>query len=252
MPTGPNPSERACCFNRAANSEACVSTPKVTRFRHPAVSSASLGRFSVLLRWLGLTLVLLLGLQLLALLAVNGWGEESFKQMLVERLVNQSPMALVGLLLMLFGSRLDSPQERFTPLRWLVCVISGLLAIAMLVAIPVSISGDRTLTEQADQALNAKKGQVAMARTQMQNPQVIEQVVLQGERAGQIPPDAPEAQKKEAATRFINGQLKQAEGQIKEAEKARDLAANQRSIAGTGTALVMAIAFTLLALASVL
>ena len=216
------------------------------------MSSASLGRFSVLLRWLGLTLVLLLGLQLLALLAVNGWGEESFKQMLVERLVNQSPMALVGLLLMLFGSRLDSPQERFTPLRWLVCVISGLLAIAMLVAIPVSIGGDRTLTEQADQALNAKKGQVAMARTQMQNPQVIEQVVLQGERAGQIPPDAPEAQKKEAATRFINGQLKQAEGQIKEAEKARDLAANQRSIAGTGTALVMAIAFTLLALASVL
>ena len=216
------------------------------------MSSASLGRFSVLLRWLGLTLVLLLGLQLLALLSVNGWGEESFNQLLVERLVNQSPMALVGLLLVLFGSRLDSPQERFTTLRWVVCVISGLLAISMLVAIPVSISGDRTLTEQADQALTAKKGQVAMARTQMQNPQVIEQVVLQGERAGQIPPDAPEAQKKEAATRFINGQLKQAEGQIKEAERARDLAANQRSIAGTGTALVMAIAFTLLALASVL
>jgi len=216
------------------------------------VSSASLGRFSVLLRWLGLTLVLLLGLQLLALLSVNGWGEESFNQLLVERLVNQSPMALVGLLLVLFGSRLDSPQERFTPLRWVVCVISGLLAISMLVAIPVSISGDRTLTEQADQALTAKKGQVAMARTQMQNPQVIEQVVLQGERAGQIPPDAPEAQKKEAATRFINGQLQQAEGQIKEAQKARDLAANQRSVAGTGTALVMAIAFTLLALASVL
>lgn len=216
------------------------------------MSSASLGRFSVLLRWLGLTLVLLLGLQLLALLSVNGWGEESFNQLLVERLVNQSPMALVGLLLVLFGSRLDSPQERFTPLRWVVCVISGLLAISMLVAIPVSISGDRTLTEQADQALTAKKGQVAMARTQMQNPQVIEQVVLQGERAGQIPPDASEAQKKEAATRFINGQLQQAEGQIKEAQKARDLAANQRSIAGTGTALVMAIAFTLLALASVL
>ncbi len=216
------------------------------------MSSASLGRFSVLLRWLGLTLVLLLGLQLLALLAVNGWDEESFKQLLVERLVNQAPMALVGLLLVLFGSRLDSPQERFTPLRWVVCVISALLAIAMLVAIPVSISGDRTLTEQADQALTAKKGQVAMARTQMQNPQVIEQVVLQGERAGQIPPQAPVAQKKEAATRFINGQLKQAEVQIKQAEKARDLAANQRSIAGTGTALVLAIAFTLLALASVL
>ncbi len=216
------------------------------------MSSASLGRFSVLLRWLGLTLVLLLGLQLLALLTVNGWGEESFKQLLVERLVNQSPMALVGLLLVLFGSRLDLPEQRFTPLRWVVCGISGLLAIALLVAIPVSIGGDRTLTEQADQALTAKKGQVAMARSQMQNPQVIDQVVLQGERAGQIPPDAPEAQKKEAATRFINGQLNQAEVQIKQAEKARDLAASQRSIAGTGTALVLAIAFTLVALASVL
>ena len=216
------------------------------------MSSASLGRFSVLLRWLGLTLVLLLGLQLLALLTVNGWGEESFKQLLVERLVNQSPMALVGLLLVLFGSRLDLPEQRFTPLRWVVCGISGLLAIALLVAIPVAIGGDRTLTEQADQALTAKKGQVAMARSQMQNPQVIDQVVLQGERAGQIPPDAPEAQKKEAATRFINGQLNQAEVQIKQAEKARDLAASQRSIAGTGTALVLAIAFTLVALASVL
>ncbi len=216
------------------------------------MSSASLGRFSVLLRWLGLTLVLLLGLQLLALLTVNGWDEESFKQLLVERLVNQSPMALVGLLLVLFGSRLDTPEQRFTPLRWVVCGISGLLAIAMLVAIPVSISGDRILSQQADQALTAKKGQVAMARAQMQNPQVIDQVVLQGERAGQIPPDAPEAQKKEAASRFINGQLTQAEVQIKQAEKTRDLAANQRSIAGTGTALVLAIAFTLLALASVL
>ena len=216
------------------------------------MSSAFLGRFSVLLRWLGLTLVLLLGLQLLALLTVNGWEEESFKQLLVERLVNQSPMALVGLLLVLFGSRLDTPDQRFTPLRWVVCGISGLLAIAMLVAIPVSISGDRILSQQADQALTAKKGQVAMARAQMQNPKVIDQVVLQGERAGQIPPDAPEAQKKEAASRFINGQLTQAEVQIKQAEKTRDLAASQRSIAGTGTALVLAIAFTLLALASVL
>jgi hypothetical protein len=77
-----------------------------------------------------------------------------------------------------------------------VCGLSGLLAIAMLVSIPVSINGDRTLTAQADEALTAKKGQVAMARTQMQNPQVIEQVVLQGERAGQIPPQAPEAQER--------------------------------------------------------
>jgi hypothetical protein len=216
------------------------------------VGSASLGRFSVLLRWLGLTLVLLLGLQILALLAVNGWGEESFTQMLVERLVNQAPMALVGLLLMLFGSRLDSPQERFTPLRWVVCGLSGLLAVALLVSIPVTISSDNTLTAQADQELTTKQGQIAMARSQSKNPQVIEQVIQQGERAGQIPVEAPLEQKQQVATRFIETQLKQAENQVKQAERARDLAKNQRRIGGTGANLVLAIAFTLLALASVL
>ncbi|MCX5945656.1 MAG: HpsJ family protein [Cyanobacteria bacterium] len=216
------------------------------------MTTASLGRFSTLLRWLGLTLVLLLGLQILALLAVNGWSEESFTQMLVERLVNQSPMALVGLLLMLFGSRLDHPEARQTPLRWVVCGLSALLAICLLLSIPVTISSDRTLTAQADQELTTKQGQIAMARSQSKNPQVIDQVIQQGERAGQIPLEAPAEQKKQVATRFIETQLKQAENQVKQAERARDLAKNQRTIGGTGTNLVLAIAFTLLALASVL
>ena len=64
--------------------------------------------------------------------------------------------------------------------------------------------------------------------------------------------EAPAEQKKQVATRFIETQLKQAENQVKQAERARDLAKNQRTIGGTGTNLVLAIAFTLLALASVL
>ena len=216
------------------------------------MSTAAPGRFGNLFRWLGLTLVLLLGLQLLSVLAVNGWGEESFRQLVSTTLITQSPMAFVGMLLMLIGARLDEPVPGRTPLRWFVCVVSGVLAFALLITIPVTISGDRALSDQANQALLAQSGQLAMARSQLENPQVIDQVILQGEQAGQIPADASEAEKQQIAKSFMGRQLQQAEDQLKQAENRRDLAANQRRIGGTGTSLVLVAAFTLLALVAVL
>ena len=216
------------------------------------MSSAAPGRLGNLFRWLGVTLLLLLLLQLLAVLAVNGWGEESFRQLLSTTLVTQSPMAFVGLSLMLIAARLDDPRASRTPLHWFVCVISGVLALSLLVTIPVSIAGDRTVSEQADQALMAQKGQLEMARTQLQNPQVVEQVIAQGERAGQIPASATDAQKQQAAKAFMDRQLSQADEQLKQAESRRDLAANQRRIGGIGTAVVLLVAFALLALVAVL
>jgi hypothetical protein len=153
---------------------------------------------------------------------------------------------------MLLGSRLEDPQAGRSPLRWCVTVISGVLALALLVTIPVSISGDRAISDQANQALLAQKGQLEMAKVQLENPQVIEQVVAQGEQAGQIPANASDAEKQKLAKGFMDRQLKQAEGQLKQAENRRDLAANQRRIGGTGTAVVLVVAFTLLALAAVL
>ena len=216
------------------------------------MSSAAPGRFGNLFRWLGLTLVVLLALQLLAVLSVNGWGEEAFRQLVSTTLVTQSPMALVGMLLMLFGSRLEDPQARRTPLHWVVCVISGLLALGLLLTIPVTISGDRSISDQANQALMAQKGQLAMARAQLQNPQVIEQVIDQGEKAGQIPLEASDAEKAQAAKAFMDRQLQQADEQLAQAERRRDLAANQRRIGGTGTAVVLLVAFALLAFVAVL
>jgi hypothetical protein len=201
---------------------------------------------------MGLSLVVLLALQLLAVLAVNGWGEEAFRQLLASTLVTQSPMALVGLLLMLLGSRLDDPQAGPTPLRWVVCVLSALLALGLLITIPLGISGDRTLSNQADQALQAQKGQLEMAKAQLENPQVIEQVIAQGQQAGQIPVDATAEQKRQAAKAFMDRQLQQADTQMQQAERRRDLATNQRRIGGTGTAIVLLVAFTLLALVAVL
>lgn len=216
------------------------------------MTTAPTGRFAALSRWLGLTLVVLLALQLLAVLAVNGWGEESFRQLLVERLVTQAPMALVGLLLVLLGARLEEPQAGRTPLKWVVAVIGAVLALALLAAIPVSISGDTAISLKADQALQAQKGQVAMARAQLSNPQVLEQVIAQGEQTGQIPANASQDEKEKAAKAFMERQLGQADQQIQQAERARDLATNQRRVAGTGTAVVLAIAFTLVTLAALL
>jgi RNA 3'-terminal phosphate cyclase len=133
-----------------------------------------------------------------------------------------------------------------------VCIVSGLLALGLLITIPVTISGDRALSDQANQALLAQGGQLAMARSQLENPQVIDQVILQGEQAGQIPADASEAEKQQIAKSFMDRQLQQAEDQLKQAENRRDLAANQRRIGGTGTSLVLVAAFTLLALVAVL
>ena len=216
------------------------------------MSTASFGRLGHLLRWLGLTLVVLLALQLLVLLGSWNWAEEGYRQLLMDRLVSQSPMALVGLVLMLFGSRLDHPAAGRTPLRWLVAVVSILLALAMIVAVPVSISGDRSLSEQADQQLAARKGQLAMARAQMDNPQVIDQLIAQAAQAGQIPADATPEQQQAAAKSFMQRQLQQAEDQLQQQQRARDLTVNQRRYGGTGTAVVLAIGFVLLALVALL
>jgi len=216
------------------------------------VSSAVAGRFSSLLRWLGITLVLLLALQLLAVLSVNGWGDESFRQLLSSTLITQSPMALVGMLLMLIAARLEDPHSGPTPLRWTVCVISGVLALALLFTVPATIGGDQSLSDQTNQSLQAQRGQLEMAKAQLDNPKVLEQVIEQGVQTGQIPETSSEDEKKKAARAFMQSQLQQAENQIKQAETRRDLALNQRRIGGTGTAVVLVIAFALLALAAVL
>jgi hypothetical protein len=216
------------------------------------VSTLAPGRLGYLLRWLGLTLVALLVLQVMAVAVLGNWGEQAFVQLVLERLISQSPMALVGLLLVLFGSRLDHPDQPRTPLRWLVMVLAALLAVALAVAVPLSITGDGALSAQTDQALAAKRSQLAMAQQQSKNPQVIEQLIRQAEQAGQVPPQASAEQKLQAARGFIDRQLQQMEQQLKQEERASGIALNQRLYSGTATAVLMAVAFTLVALVAVL
>ena len=198
-------------------------------FRSSASPSGSQSlRLSFVLRWLGITLVALLALQMAVLLSAADWADGVFKQLLIERLVNQAPMGLIGLLLMLLGSRLDQPETARPPIRWLVCVISALLAILMIVVVPVSISGNQNLSGESDQTLEQQKGQLEMARQQSANPENVKMLGNQLTQAGQLPADASEDDKVKAAQAFIDKQLAQMEQQIKQGERQRNLAVNQR------------------------
>ena len=222
-----------------------------------AVSASASGlssnlRLAAVLRWLGITLVVLLILQLVVIFSAAEWSDPAFQQVLIERLVNQAPMGLVGLLLMLIGSRLDHPGAARTPIRWVVCVLSSLLTIALIGVVPMAITGNQTLAGQADQTLEQKRGQLEMARQQSKDPEGVKMLGEQLAQAGQLPAGASDDDKTKAAQRFIDGQLAQMDDQIQQAERQRNLAVNQRRLGGTFSAVVLAVAFVLLALASVL
>lgn len=201
---------------------------------------------------MGITLVALLLLQMLAVLNLWDWSQEPFRQLVVERLINQSPMALVGLVLMYLSSRLEDESETRTPVLWTVCIISGLLAVFLTAALPVAFGGDQILQQQSDQQLAAKKGQLEMARQQSQDPALVQQLIKQAEASGQVPANASDAQKTQSARAFIDRQLDQMEAQYKQAEQSTRVTLSQRRFAGSGGAVVLIIAFTILCLGSVL
>jgi hypothetical protein len=216
------------------------------------VSVDSGSKFSPLLRWIGITLVVILLLQVLAVLTIGQWQEESFRQLLVERLIAQSPMGLVGLLLMYLSARLDDSGETRSPLLWAVCILSGLLAISLTAALPVAFSGDQLLQQQADRQLAQQKSRLETARIQSKNPAFLEQVIQQFQASGQVPPGVTEAQKTQAARAFIDRQLDQLQSQLKQSEQTNLVTLNQRRFGGSGGAVVLIVAFTILCLGSVL
>jgi len=251
--SGPLFQGSAQCFTLGWNIQNL--TLELGAFRHRAVSASptdSSLRLSPLLRWLGITLVLLLGLQIGVVLSAADWSDVIYQQLLIERLVSQTPMGFVGLLLMLISSRLDNPQTARTPIRWVVCALSAVLALMMLSVIFMGLSGGQELVGEADQTLDQRRSQLEMARQQSANPDNVKVLGEQLAQAGQLPADATEEEKTEAAQAFIDKQLAQMSDQIKQAERQRNLAVNQRLFGGTISAVVLAVALVLLALAAVL
>ena len=209
------------------------------------------GRLASLLRWLGLTMVFVLVLQMAAVLVGSDWSEEATSPQITGPLVALAPLGFIGLLTCLIGSRLENPQQQVTPLRAVVCVLSALLAIGMLVAVPMSLSSG---AGDLSQAQNIEQGRAAMkeARAFRDNPEQVASLGEQLAQAGQLAADASKDDKQRAAETMIDEQISQMATQLKRVESQKNRESQQRLIGGTATAVVLAIAFVLLALTAVI
>ena len=209
------------------------------------------GRLASLLRWLGLTMVFVLVLQMAAVLVGSDWSAEATSLQITGPLVALAPLGFIGLLTCLIGSRLENPQQQVTPLRAVVCVLSALLAIGMLVAVPMSLSSG---AGDLSQAQNIEQGRAAMkeARAFRDNPEQVASLGEQLAQAGQLAADASKDDKQRAAETMIDEQISQMATQLKQVESQKNRESRQRLIGGTATAVVLAIAFVLLALTAVI
>ena len=209
------------------------------------------GRLASLLRWLGLTMVFVLVLQMAAVLVGSDWSVEATSPQITGPLVALAPLGFIGLLTCLIGSRLENPQQQVTPLRAVVCVLSALLAIGMLVAVPMSLSSG---AGDLSQAQNIEQGRAAMkeARAFRDNPEQVASLGEQLAQAGQLAADASKDDKQRAAETMIDEQISQMATQLKRVESQKNRESRQRLIGGTATAVVLAIAFVLLALTAVI
>ena len=209
------------------------------------------GRLASLLRWLGLTMVLVVVLQMAAVLVGSDWSAEATSPQITGPLVALAPLGFIGLLTCLIGSRLENPQQQVTPLRAVVCVLSALLAIGMLVAVPMSLSSG---AGDLSQAQNIEQGRSAMkeARAFRDNPEQVASLGEQLAQAGQLAADASKDEKQRAAETMIDEQISQMATQLKLLESQKNRESRQRLIGGTATAVVLAIAFVLLALTAVI
>ena len=209
------------------------------------------GRLASLLRWLGLTMVFVLVLQMAAVLVGSDWSAEATSPQITGPLVALAPLGFIGLLTCLIGSRLENPQQQVTPLRAVVCVLSALLALGMLVAVPMSLSSG---AGDLSQAQNIEQGRAAMkeARAFRDNPEQVASLGEQLAQAGQLAADASKDDKQRAAETMIDQQISQMATQLKRVESQKNRESRQRLIGGTATAVVLAIAFVLLSLTAVI
>ena len=209
------------------------------------------GRLAFLLRWLGLTMVLVLVLQMAAVLVGSDWSVEATPPPITGPLVALAPLGFIGLLTCLIGSRLENPQQQVTPLRIVVCAFSALLAIGMVVAVPMSLSngaGDLSKTQNLEQGRAAMKE----ARAFRDDPEQVASLGEQLAQAGQLAADATDEDKLRAAKTMIDEQIDQMDTQLKRVESQQTRESRQRLIGGTATAVVLAVAFVLLALTAVI
>ena len=196
-------------------------------------------------------MVVVLVLQMAAVLSGVDWSDDTARPQVIGPLVAIAPMGFMGLLICLIGSRIDLPEQRFTSLRSIVCVLSALLTLGMVIAVPMSL-GVNSAEGPAAQRLEQLRQTLTDARRVREDDEQVKAIGEQLAQAGQLPADATAEDKLRAAETFVDTQIAQFDEQRTALESQQSRATNQRLIGGTGSAVVLAIGFALLALAAVL
>lgn len=195
-------------------------------------------------------MVAVLGLQLAALFTGFDWSDTAVRAQTMAAIVTLTPLGFLGLLVALIGSRLDQPGSGQTPLRWLICLISAALAVVMIAAVPFSMAEPPADSPRV-QNLTQGREAIAEARRFIEDEQQVKALGEQLAQAGQLAADATEEDKIRAAEQMVEAQITQMQDQLDKAEQQQSRESTQRLLGVTGTAVVMAIAFVLLALVAV-
>lgn len=195
-------------------------------------------------------MVAVLGLQLAALFTGFDWSDTAVRAQTMAAIVTLTPLGFLGLLVALIGSRLDHPRSGQTPLRWLICLISAALAVVMIAAVPFSMAEPPADSPRV-QNLTQGREAIAEARRFIEDEQQVKALGEQLAQAGQLAADATEEDKIRAAEQMVQSQITQMQDQLDKAEQQQSRESTQRLLGVTGSAVVMAIAFVLLALVAV-
>ena len=195
-------------------------------------------------------MVAVLGLQLAALFTGLDWSDTAVRAQTMAAIVTLTPLGFLGLLVALIGSRLDHPVSGQTPLRWLICLISAALAVVMIAAVPFSMAEPPADSPRV-QNLTQGREAIAEARRFIEDEQQVKALGEQLAQAGQLAADATEEDKIRAAEQMVESQITQMQDQLDKAEQQQSRESTQRLLGVTGSAVVMAIAFVLLALVAV-
>jgi len=109
-------------------------------------------------------------------------------------------------------------------------------------------------TEDSPKVQNLDQGRQAIAEAQRfrEDEQQVKALGEQLAQAGQLAADATDEDKRRAAEQMVDSQISQMQDQLEKVEQQQNRETRQRLVGVTGSAVVLAIAFVLLALTAVL
>ncbi len=209
------------------------------------IQMTSLDRSPFVLRWLGITLLILTIFQVATSFLNDSFTEHSGQEILL-----QFQFAFVGLILMIFSLRKENSVIKQLFTKRFIAISSFSFSIVLMVLVWISMQENRKLSSEVNVSLNQLRSQLKLTREYAESPHSLKDLANQLVIAGELSPNATAFDKTSASLNFINHQERQLNQQITQYEQQRNIEANLRRVRGPASLLVLSVAFLLLAFTS--